>query len=520
MAIAQTSSSTSNVDVTALDGDSLTIDEVMAVARYGKKVAIANASLKKVETSRNLVENLIQQGKVVYGVTTGFGKFSTVKINSDELEELQENLVISHAVGVGDSLSEEIIRAIMLLRANALAKGYSGIRPQVVGTLVEMLNKGVHPVIPEKGSLGASGDLAPLAHMALVLLGRGEAYYQGVRMSGRMAMEKAGIPVVKLKAKEGLALINGTQVMTAIGALAFYDASNLVKTADITAAMTFEALEGVISAYDPKINKVRPHSGQGQAAANLRKLLEGSEIVANATHSRVQDAYALRCVPQVHGAARDALEYVKKVLETEINSATDNPLIFPEEGEIISGGNFHGQPVALAMDFLGIAVAEMANIAERRIERLVNPALSYGLPAFLTTKGGLNSGFMITQYVAASLVSENKILASPASVDSIPSSANQEDHVSMGTIAARKALGIIENTRDVLAIELLCAAQAIDLRGGEPAPGTRAAYDMVRQEVEFLERDRELRLDMAKTQELIKKGLVLQAAEKTIGPLH
>lgn len=520
MALARLKSDKSTQAAVVLDGNSLTIEDVVAVARQRKQVALSAEAVKQMEISRTMVESLVKQGKVVYGVTTGFGKFSQVSIAPEEIEQLQENLIISHAVGVGNPLPEEVVRGIMLLRANALAKGYSGIRPEVVATLVEMLNMGVHPVIPEKGSLGASGDLAPLSHMALVMIGRGEAYYQGIRMPGKTAMEKAGIPVIKLNAKEGLALINGTQVMTAIGTLAIYDAWCLAKTADIAAAMTCEALEGIPAAYDRKINEVRPHQGQGQVAGNLRRLLAGSQIISGAQHGRVQDAYALRCIPQVHGASRDALEYVRKVIEVEINSVTDNPLLFPEEGEVISGGNFHGQPVALAMDFLGIALSEIANIAERRIERLVNPTLSGGLPAFLTTKGGLNSGFMIAQYTAASLVSENKVLASPASIDSIPSSANQEDHVSMGTIAARKALGILENTRAVLAIELLCAAQGIDLRGGKPAPGTGAAYQALRKEVACLEEDRELRLDIEKAQQLLQKGTILKEVEETIGPIY
>lgn len=509
-----------NVDWVVLDGNSLTIEDVVAVARYRKKVGISPESMNKMEMSRTMVESLIKKRKVVYGVTTGFGKFSNVSIDEKETEQLQENLIISHAVGVGNPLPEDVVRGIMLLRANALSKGYSGIRPKVVKTLIEMLNKGVHPVVPEKGSLGASGDLAPLAHMVLVMIGKGEAYYKGIRLAGKTAMERAGIPTISLKAKEGLALINGTQVMTAIGTLALYDALCLVKNADITAAMTCEALEGIVVAYDHKVQDVRRHEGQNRVAANLRRLLEGSEIIAGAKHDRVQDAYALRCLPQVHGASRDALDYVRKVLEIEINSVTDNPILFPEKGEVISGGNFHGQPVALAMDFLGIAMSELANIAERRIERLVNPALSGGLPAFLTTCGGLNSGFMIAQYTAASLVSENKVLASPASVDSIPSSANQEDHVSMGTIAARKALGILENTSYVLAIELLCAAQGIDLRGGEPAKGTGAAYKAIRKEVAYLDKDRELRYDLEKAQKLIRTQTILKEVEKAIGPIN
>ncbi|NLK01239.1 MAG: histidine ammonia-lyase [Clostridia bacterium] len=502
------------------DETHLTIQDVAAVARQGKEVALSAKGIAKIEASRVFVEDLTHRGKVVYGVTTGFGKFSNVNIGLDQLEQLQENLIVSHAVGVGNPLGEDVVRGIMLLRANALARGYSGVRPQVVETLVEMLNKGVHPIIPEKGSLGASGDLCPLAHMTLVMIGRGEAYYRGVSRPGKVAMNKAKIPVISLQAKEGLALINGTQAMTAIGALALHDAETIVRTADITAAMTFEALEGTISAYDHKISKVRPHGGQGKVAANLRRILKGSRILADSKQDQVQDAYALRCVPQVHGASRDALDYIRNIIETEMNSVTDNPLIFPEEGEVISGGNFHGQPIALAMDFLGICMSEIANIGERRIERLVNPALNAGLPAFLTRKGGLNSGLMIAQYTAASLVSENKLLATPASVDSIPSSANQEDHVSMGTIAARKAAAIVENTSYVLAVELLCASQALDLRGGKPAPGTGAARKVLRKEVRPLGQDREMKGDMDKARDLIKQGIILDAVEGVVNPLH
>lgn len=375
-----------------------------------------------------------------------------------------KNLIISHACGVGEPLDEEIVRGIMLLRANALAKGYSGIRLYTLNTLIEMLNKGVHPLIPEKGSLGASGDLAPLSHMVLVMLGEGKAYYRGQLFIGKEAMAKAGVPTIELTSKEGLALINGTQVMTSIGALAVYDGISINKTADIVAALTVEALNGVTDAYDYRVHRVRPHQGQINTAKNLLYLLESSQMTTRQGDIRVQDAYSLRCIPQIHGASKDAIKYVEDKVNIEMNSATDNPLIFEDTKDVISGGNFHGQPMALSFDFLGIALSELANVSERRLERLVNPALSK-LPGFLAKNGGLNSGFMIVQYSAAALVSENKILAHPASVDSIPSSANQEDHVSMGTIAARKAREILENTRKVLAMELFAACQAIDLRG-------------------------------------------------------
>lgn len=498
-----------------IDGKGLKIEDIVAVARYNARVKISPGGWRNMEKSSLMVENLVKKKEVVYGITTGFGKFSDITISQDQTEQLQENLIVSHAVGVGNHLPEEVVRAIMLLRANTLARGHSGIRPQVVQTLVDMINKKVHPAIPEKGSLGASGDLAPLAHMVLVMIGKGKAYCQGELVNGDIAMMRAGIPIVKLKAKEGLALINGTQVMTAFGALAVYDSEQLARTADISAALTCEALEAILSAYDIKVHNIRPHNGQINVANNMLSLLKDSEIINDSKHNRVQDAYAIRCVPQVHGASRDAIAYARKVIEIEINSVTDNPLIFPDDNEVISGGNFHGQPVALAMDFLGIAVAELANIAERRIERLVNPALS-NLPPFLTEKGGINSGFMIVQYVAASLVSENKVLAHPASVDSIPSSANQEDHVSMGTISARKAREIIDNVKNVLAIELLCASQGIDLRKGLPAKATGQIHKLIREKVAKLDNDREMWGDIETIVNLINQETLIKVAKKNV----
>jgi len=504
-----------NEEVISVKGESLSIEEVVSVARYGALVALSPEGTGNVLKARQLVDRLVEEKNTVYGITTGFGKFSNVVIDQKETEKLQENLIISHAVGVGDPIPEEVVRAAMLLRINTLAKGYSGVRLEVVETLINMLNSRVHPVIPEKGSLGASGDLAPLAHMVLVMIGRGKAYYQGQLLPGGEAMEKAGIPFLRLKAKEGLALINGTQIMTAYGALAVYDALVLARSADIIAAMTCEAQEAIISAFDPKIQMLRPHPGQVQVAANMVRLLENSENIKYAKHGRVQDAYTLRCIPQVHGATRDAIDYARKVIETEINSVTDNPIIFPDHEEVISGGNFHGQPVALAMDFLGIAISELANISERRIERLVNPALS-GLPAFLVNNGGLNSGFMIYQYAAASLVSENKVLAHPASVDSIPSSANQEDHVSMGAIGARKAREIIKNVRNVLAIESICAAQGMDLRGRKPSKGTGAALNAIRKAISMWTSDRETGDDIDKAAGLIANNLIVEEVKKVV----
>lgn len=502
-----------------LDGNSLTIDRVMAVARFGQQVAISEDAVKKVTVARQFVDDLVDSKKVVYGITTGFGKFSDVVISKEETTDLQTNLIISHACGVGNPLDEEIVRAIMLLRVNNLIKGHSGVRLSTVETLVHMINKGVHPMIPEKGSLGASGDLAPLSHMVLVMLGLGEAFYKGERMSGKAAMDAAGIATIELTSKEGLALINGTQVMTAIGTIAAYEAAQLIKLSDISAALTVEALRGIVDAYDHRLHAVRPHPGQIHTAKNMRRLLEASERATRQGEIRVQDAYTLRCVPQIHGASKDALTYVMERIEIEINSVTDNPILFPEDGVAFSGGNFHGQPMALPFDFLAIALSEVANVSERRIERLVNPQLSE-LPAFLTQKGGLHSGFMIAQYAAAALVSENKVLAHPASVDSIPSSANQEDHVSMGTIAARKAKEILFNAQNVIAIELLAAAQAIDLSENKAlGKGTKPAYDAVRAVVSKIEDDRVMYLDFNKIYDIIKSNEILEAVEKQVGAL-
>jgi histidine ammonia-lyase len=409
----------------------------------------------------------------------------------------------------------------MALRIKDLARGHSGIRLQTVRHLVRLLNKGVAPVVPKKGSVGASGDLVPLAHLSLVLIGQGEAIYRGQRISGLKALEKCGLKPLRLRAGEGLALINGTQVMTAIGGLAVYDALRLSKMTDIAAALSLEVLMGSRTEFDPRIHHVRPHPGQAAAADNMYRITHNSDIISSHKDCcRIQDAYTLRCSPQVHGASKDAIDYAKTAVETEMNSATNNPLILPESGEFLLGGNFHGQPIALAMDFLCIAVAELANISERRIERLVNPDLS-GLPAFLVSDGGLNSGFMIAQYVSAALVSQNKVLSHPASVDSIPTSANKEDHVSMGTISALKCREIVKNTEDVIAIELLCGAQAMDLLTNmKPGDGTLAAYKVIRKAVSHLETDRVLSKDIAAVKRLLQRGEILDAVEKKIGRLR
>ncbi len=504
-----------------LDGTDLSVGEVAAAARGLEPVGISSAAKGAIECSRACVDRLLKSGAAVYGLTTGFGKFSETRIADADTERLQRNLIVSHACGTGDPLPRDAVRAVMLLRLNALARGYSGIRLSTMETLLAMLNAGVHPVIPEKGSLGASGDLVPLAHMVLPMIGLGLAEYGGEILSGAEAMRRAGIPTVSLAAKEGLALINGTQVMTAIGALTVRDAVDLVRTADIIAALTCEAQSCITGAYDERIHLLRGHPGQIACAENLRKLLAGSGRSGAAVPGKVQDAYSIRCIPQIHGASRDAISYVERAVAREINAVTDNPLIFPDENEVISGGNFHGQPMALAFDFLGIAVAELADVSERRTERLVNPSLNNGLPAFLTPNGGLNSGFMIAQYAAASLVSENKILAHPASVDSIPSSANQEDHVSMGTIAARKAAGILKNTQRVLAIELFAAGQAASLIGETKlSPATRAVVSVLRREVPVLERDTVMYEQMEKCERIVRSGELISAAETVCGALN
>jgi len=498
-----------------INGNQLTLEQIVKVARKGYKVELTKDAEERVIKSRNIVDEIVDKNKVIYGITTGFGKFSDVTISGEDCKKLQRNLIISHACGTGKKFSNEIVKTIMLLRANALAKGYSGIRLSTLKTLIEMINKGVNPVIPEKGSLGASGDLAPLSHMVLPMLGEGKAEFNGEILPGKIAMEKADLEIVELTAKEGLALINGTQVMTAVGALAVYDSINLLKTSDIAAALSLEALRGIKDAFDSRIHILRPHSGQIQTAKNILNLTEGSTFITSQGEIRVQDAYSLRCVPQVHGASKDAVEYIKSKVEIEINSVTDNPIV-TEEGDVISGGNFHGQPMAISFDFLGIAMAEMASISERRLERLINYQLN-DLPAFLVKEGGLNSGFMITQYAAAALVSENKILAHPASVDSIPSSANQEDHVSMGTIAARKGRDIIENVQRVLATEIMAACQAIDFREGYTlGVGTSEAYRVVRENVEFIERDKIMYIELDKVTNLIADGSIVESVEQKV----
>jgi histidine ammonia-lyase len=501
--------------------DGMTLEDLVAIAREGVGVRLSEESEERIVKSRRLVEKWLQEGRVVYGVTTGFGALSEVIIPVEETRLLQQNVLMSHAAGVGDVLSEEVVRAALALRVKDLARGHSGIRLETVRRLTDLLIHGIVPVVPEKGSVGASGDLAPLAHLSLVLIGLGEASYQGERMSGGEALRKCGLEPLRLEAAEGLALVNGTQMTSAIGGLAVYDAVALSKMADIAAAMSLEVLLGSRTEFDPRIHQVRPHPGQAAAADNMRRITQNSEIISSHQDcGRIQDAYTLRCSPQVHGASKDAIAYARRVLETEINSSTNNPLIFSDSEEFLLGGNFHGQPVGLVLDFLCISVAELANISERRIERLVNPQLS-GLPAFLVGEGGLNSGFMIAQYTAASLVSENKVLSHPASVDSIPTSANKEDHVPMSPIAARKCSEVVKNAEYVIAIELLCDAQALDLFTNlKPGAGTLAAYRTIRKAVSHLEHDRILSHDIQTMVDLMKSGSLLREVEAVVGELH
>jgi histidine ammonia-lyase len=490
-----------------LDGRSLDLASLEAVARRERSVALAPAARAAVAAARRVVEDAVRAGEVVYGVNTGFGNFSSVVIPRERLGELQLNLVRSHSVGVGPALPEAETRAMMALRANVLAKGMSGVRLETLELLVEMLNRGVHPVIPAQGSVGASGDLAPLAHLALALVGEGRVRDAKGERDAAAALRDASLAPARLEAKEGLALINGTQLMTAVTGLALAEAQRLLRTADVAGALTLDALKGTDVAFDPRIHDARPHPGQRASAANLRRLLAGSPLrESHRDCGKVQDAYSLRCIPQVHGAARDALAYAARTIDIEMNAATDNPMVFAETGELLSGGNFHGEPVAMAADVLAIAVAELGAISERRIERLVNPTLS-DLPAFLTREGGLQSGLMIAHVTAAALASENKTLAHPASVDSLPTSANQEDHVSMATFAARRLSDMATNTAGIVAIELLAAAQGIDFRAPlATSPPLRDAHALIRGAVAFYDHDRYFAPDIDAIRRLIEAG--------------
>ena len=498
------------MDKLLLDGQPLTLADIDAVASRRQPVGIALPAITRVAESRGLIESILAAGETVYGVNTGFGKLADVRIPSDKLAELQINLVRSHAGGVGEPLAESESRAMVVLRANVLAKGFSGVRPELLELLVAMLNTGVHPVIPEKGSVGASGDLAPLAHLALVVVGEGEAFYQGERIAGVEALRRASLTPLHLTAKEGLALLNGTQAMTAVGALAVSRARRVAELSDLSGAMSLESLLGTPAAFDERIHQARPHAGQIAAAQHLLSLLNGSEIREShrSGDTRVQDAYCLRCMPQVHGAVRGALEHVAGILETEAGSATDNPLVFPgANAAVISGGNFHGAPLSYAFDYASIAVTDLAGITERRIDRLLNPDINEGLPAFLAMDPGLSSGFMIAQIVAAALINECQVLAHPSSTGSIPTDGGKEDHVSMGMTGALKLRQIVENAERVLAIELMCAAQALEFRRPlKSSARIEQAHDTIRAVLPRLDRDRVLAPDIAALAEAIRAG--------------
>jgi histidine ammonia-lyase len=511
------------IESKALTGDDLALADVWAVAVRGAPAALADSARRRMGAARELVEQAAHgKQEHTYGVNTGFGRFVSRSIPEELTEELQVRLLRSHACGVGEPYPAEIVRAAMLLRANALAKGYSGAHVSTVELLVECLNRGVLPRVPSRGSVGASGDLAPLAHLALPLIGEGEAWLDGELHSGADALAAVDLEPVRLQAKEGLSLVNGTQFMTAFGALGLIRAKRLAQTADLACALSLEALQGSRASFLPGIHAARPLRGQTDSAANVLLLLEDSAI--NESHrwcDKVQDAYSLRCAPQVHGASRDLLDYVEYTVSTELNAATDNPLVLVDEAMLVSNGNFHGQPLAFALDTLAMAVAELANIAERRVERLVNPSLSGGLPAFLTGDGGLNSGFMIPQYVAASLVSENKVLSHPAAVDSIPTSAGQEDHVSMGNVSGLKAWQVLENAERVLAIELLAGAQAVEfLAPLQPGVGVRATREFVRSVSPRLRDDRPLAPDIEAIAATVRDGSLVDAVESEIGELR
>lgn len=514
-----------------IDGSSLTLEKIEKFIFENQKVELTSQAKKNVLKARKLVDDWIEKEEVIYGVTTGFGEFANVTISKENIEQLQKNLILSHSVGVGEDLPLYIVKIMALLRLNALAKGNSGIRLETLQLLIEMINNNIIPVIPSQGSVGSSGDLAPLSHLVLAMIGEGkvkvtnhifDAENNCKAVSAKSAFKKFNLKPVKLSAKEGLALINGTQMMTAFASFICIKAKRLARLTDVSAAMSHEALRGTDKAYDARLHELRPYDGQRNTAANMRRLIENSEIRKSHLEDdpRVQDSYSIRCIPQIHGASKDAINYVCSKVEIEINSVTDNPLLFPNEGDHIEGGNFHGQPMALALDFMKIALAELANVAERRIERLVNGSLS-GLPRFLTPKGGLNSGFMIAQYTAASLVSENKTLAHPASVDSIPTSANQEDHNSMGSISARHCYQILNNVETVIAIELLTAAQGIEfLQPMNCGAGTQAAYEFIRKNVPALNKDRALFKDVEKSLRFVRENSLLKEIEKSIGELE
>jgi len=511
-----------------IDGKSLTLDNIEKFIKENQRVVLSAESKKRINKTRALIDKWVKSGEAIYGVTTGFGEFANVMISEKDTEALQRNLIVSHSAGVGENLPPLIVKIMMLLRANALARGNSGIKLSTLEHLLAMINHNIIPVIPSQGSVGSSGDLAPLSHLVLAMIGEGEVQLvknvidekssYGKIIPSKSAFKRFGLNPVKLGAKEGLALVNGTQMMTAFASWICIQSNKLIKTVDIASSLSHEALRGTDRAYDPRLHELRPYKGQIITAKNMLALLKNSEIRKShlTNDERVQDSYSIRCIPQIHGASRDTINYVSSLVEVELNSVTDNPLIFPDDQDHIEGGNFHGQPIALAMDFLSIALSELANVSERRTERMVNGALSK-LPRFLIKKGGLNSGLMIAQYTAASLVSENKVLSHPASVDSIPTSANQEDHNSMGSIAARKCYQILKNVQTVIAIELLTAAQAVEfLKPLKCGTGTNIAYQTIRKHIPPLKNDRVLRKDIAKSLTLVKNEEILRNVERIV----
>ena len=505
-----------------LGDEALTLQSIADVAHRRRDVSLGTDAVARMKAARRVIDDIAKAGEdapAVYGVNTGFGALAEVRISSGQVRELQQNLVRSHACGVGEPLGAPAVRAMMLLRAQVLALGHSGCRVEPAQLLCDMLARGVHPVIPSRGSVGASGDLAPLAHLALVLMGEGEAEYDGARMGGGDALNKAGLTPLVFEAKEGITLLNGTQLMTAVGALVVLEATRTCALADLVGAMSLEAYRGTPRAFDPRIHRTRPHPGQAASAKNLAALLAHSDIVQSHAHcKKVQDPYSFRCMPQVHGATRDTLAYARDVLEREAGSVTDNPLVFAESGDIVSGGNFHGQPVAMALDFAAIAIAELGNISERRVEQLVNPHMSSDLPPFLAPHSGLNSGFMMAQVTAAALVSENKGLCHPASVDSIPSSAGREDHVSMGAHASLQLERVHDHVRTVLAVELLCAAQALDLRKPlSPGPALAAVHEAFRAHVSPMMTDRPIAPDIETARQVLASGDLQRVAAEHLG---
>ena len=508
-----------------IGNNEISLKDIRFFLEAAPEVILADSVKDKIIRSRKIIDDIVSSKKVVYGVNTGFGKFADVHIKQEETAELQRRLVLSHAAGVGRPMPLEIVRLMMLLKIKNLSLGYSGVRLQLVELLADMLNCGIVPVVPEKGSVGASGDLAPLAHIALVMIGEGEAFIekdgQIQRMAGAEALKYCGLKALPFEAKEGLAVLNGTQAMQAQGVYALNQARKLIKSADIIGAMSLEALLGTLTAFDDRIQQIRNHPGQIAVGENFRKILHQSPIVESHRYSdnKVQDAYSLRCSPQVHGAVRDALDYVESVFVREMNGVTDNPLVFPDNSDVLSGGNFHGEPLALASDYLGIVIAELGNISERRIEHMLDPAVSE-MAGFLTEEGGLNSGFMIAQVTAAALVSENKVLAHPSSVDSIPTSANKEDHVSMGTFAARKAMEIVENVENVYAVELICACQALELRRPlKPSAVTGKILEVVREKIAHWKKDRIMHTDIDSAKDMIASGELVKQAEEVCGAL-